>query len=107
MKNIGYRSISTDTLDDRQHEDLSGANPIQSSYTTDSPDAHAREETVESSVVPDTSLAITMHSGETPFPEAVTVSVGESCNNNSSMASFYGKDEVVITCRPELHAIGK
>ena len=105
MKIIGYKSISTDTLDDRQHEDLSVANPIQTSYTTDSPYEHALGEMIEASVVPDSGQANTVHNGETP--KAVTVSVGESSNNNSSMVSFYGKDEVVITCRPELPATGK
>ena len=95
MKNIGYRSISTDTLDDRQ---LSGVNQMSMSYTTHSPNEHhIHEEIVEAPVVPDTSQAISVHSGGTTSSEAVTVSVGESRNNNSSMVSFYGKDEVVIT----------
>ena len=107
MKNVGYRSISTDTLDDRQHEDLSATNQMSTSYTTHSPNEHVLGEMIEAFVVPDTSQAVTIHRGETPFPEAVASSVGESRNSNSSMASFYGQDEVVITCRPEPHSTGK
>ena len=81
---------------------------MSTSYTTHSPNEHhTHEEIVEASVVPDTGQAITMPNGGTPSSEAVAVRVGESRNNNSSMASFYGKDEVAITCRPELHATGK
>ena len=79
---------------------------MSTSYTAHSPNEHALGDMIEASVVPDTSRAITMHSGETPFPEAVSVSVGESRNNNSSMASFYGKDEVVSLVDPSRIRLG-
>ena len=79
---------------------------MSTSYTTHSPNEHALGEIVEASVVPDTSQASTVHNGGTTSSEAVTVSVGESRNNNNSTGSIYARDEVII-CRPKLRSTGK